>query len=124
MPDAVTFRPASAADVQAFLGGPPPARLRGYVAILDGEVVGLGGVYYHAGTPVAFSDIKPPLRKHRKALAKGCRILMDFIREMNVPVYALANQEEPTASYLLCKLGFKPTGQVTPLGEYLVKEPD
>ncbi len=123
MTSEVEFHEATAADVLEFFGGYPPARMRGYVARLGGKVVAVGGIYYHAGTPVAFSDLKPEIRKHKKALAKGCRILMKFIEELNVPVYALASQSEPTAPYLLAKLGFKPTGMFTEIGEYLVKEP-
>lgn len=123
MTNDVEFRRATSEDVFEFFGGYPPARMRGFVGVLDGKVVAVGGVYYHAGSLVAFSDLKPEIRKHKKALAKGCRMLVKFFEELNVPVYALASQSEPTAPYLLAKLGFKPTGQVTSLGEYLVREP-
>lgn len=123
MTSKVTFRPATAADVLAFLHKLPPARMKGYAAVLDGEVIAIGGIYYHDGYPVAFSDITDAFRKQRKALAKGVRMLQEFIEEQNVPVYALADQHEPTAPYLLAKLGFKPTGSLSPIGEYLVKEP-
>lgn len=120
----VEFRVATLADAQAFFGTYPPARFRGFVAVMDSTVVGIGGVYYHGGRMVAFSDLKPEIRKHKKVIAKGCRILCKFFEELNMPVYALANENEPTAPYLLAKLGFKPTGQVTPLGEYLVRIPE
>lgn len=123
MTSEVVFRVATLEDAKQFFDGYPPVRLRGFVAELNGEVIGIGGVYYHGGVPVAFSDLKPEIRKHKKILAKGCRILCKFFEELNVPVYALANQSEPTAPYLLAKLGFKPTGQVTDVGEYLVKVP-
>lgn len=118
------FRVATLADALEFFGGYPPARFRGFVAVMDGAVVGIGGVYYHGGVMVAFSDLKPEIRKHKKIIAKGCRLLCKFFEELNMPVYALANENEPTAPYLLAKLGFKPTGQVTDIGEYLVKVPD
>lgn len=124
MTNDVEFRVATLADALEFFGGYPPARFRGFVAVLNGAVVGIGGVYYHGGAMVAFSDLKPEIRKHKKIIAKGCRILCKFFEELNMPVYALANAHEPTAPRLLAKLGFRPTGQVTDAGEYLVKVPE
>lgn len=87
----------------------------------DDEIVGIGGVYYIDGVPVAFSDMKPTLRPHKKSQAKACRILMQLLDKIGAPVYAVACPAEPTAPYLLAKLGFKPTGVFGPQGETLVR---
>lgn len=121
--DEIVFKRAGTKDVEAFYGKPPVVRMRGFVATAEGHPVMLGGILYHQGTMVLFSELKPEARKCKKAIAKGIRILMGFIEGLTVPIYAFANPDEPTAPYLLCKLGFKPTGVLTPQGEYLVREP-
>lgn len=119
----VAFRRATAADVLAFYGHPPVVRMRGIVAEQDGRAVMLGGVYYHDGIPVVFSELKPEARKCRKAIARGVRIVMDFAEGLHPLLYAIPNMQEPTSVGLLCRLGFRPTGVVTSKGEYFVREP-
>lgn len=116
-----TFRRATAQDALVFYGKTPPMSFRGFVAELDGEVIGIGGIYYNEGVPVAFTDLGEPMRKHKKAIAKACRMLTRFFDQTGGKVYAVACPKEPTAPYLLAKLGFKPTGLFGPLGETLVR---
>lgn len=116
-----TFRQATPTDAVAFYGAPAKMSFRGFVAELDGEVVGIGGVYYDNGVPIAFSEMRPPMRKYKKAMAKACRILTRFFDQLGGRVYAVACSTEPTAPYLLAKLGFKPTGLFGPHGETLVR---
>jgi hypothetical protein len=123
MTSKVEFRQATLEDAFKFYKSYPPARFRGFVAEKDGEILMVGGVYYVKGYPVAFSDLSDAVRKDRKTIAKGIRLLCEFYDSMKTPVYALASQCEQTAPYLLAKLGFKPTGKVTCIGEYLVREP-
>ena len=117
----VTFRRANAEDALAFFGRSPPFSFRGWVAEQDGQVTAIGGLYYEDGRPVAFSDMGATFRKSRKDIAKGCRILMQMIDKIKGPVYAVANPNEPTANYLLAKLGWKPTGRFTDVGELMVR---
>jgi len=119
----ITFRTATAADAMAYYGGPPPYSFKGFVAELDGETVGIGGVGYQNNMPIAFSEFKETMRPHKKAIAKACRMLTKFFDELRVPVYAVACDTEPTAGYLLAKLGFKPIGLYGPAGETLMREP-
>lgn len=95
--------------------------LRGYVAELGGELVGLGGLYYENGIPVAFSYIRDALRRRKKDVVKGCRILLAMVNAQKGPVYAVADPEEPTSAALLAKLGWEPTGRICPLGDLLVR---
>jgi len=121
MSSSVTFRHATTADAKAYYGISAPFSFRGYVAELEGELVGIGGIYYQAGVPVAFSEMRPAMRAHRKAIAKACRMLTQFFNQLGGPVYAVACPTEPTAPYLLAKLGFKPTGVFGDRGETLVR---
>lgn len=118
----VNIRPATAEDARTFYGGAPKMSFRGFVAELDGELVGLGGVYYQNGVPIAFTEIRPAMRPYRKAIAKGCRMIVKLLDDLRGPVYAVACSTEPTAPYLLAKLGFKPTGLFGPHGETLVRD--
>lgn len=117
MRNSPVIRPATAADAAAFYGTERPMKsMRGFVAELDGEVVGIGGVYFDHGYLVAFSEMKEALRPYKKAIVKGARMIMSAIIDRGVPVFALANQGEPTAAGLLKALGFK-FFQHTPQGD-------
>ena len=115
------IRQATQADAVAFYGEPAKMSFRGFVAELDGEVVGIGGVYYDNGVAIAFSEMRPPMRKHKKAMAKACRMLTRFFDQLGGKVYAVACPTEPTAPQLLKKLGFVPTGLFGRHGETLVR---
>jgi hypothetical protein len=121
MPSEVIFRRATQADAERFYSGPPRMSLRGWVAEKNGEIVGIGGVYYANGVPIAFSEITDAFRENKKDVAKGCRILMELISKTRGPVYAVANPDEPTAARLLARLGWEPTGRDSELGEWLVR---
>jgi hypothetical protein len=117
----IEFRTATPKDVTEYYGGLPAFSFKGMVAVEDGEVIGVGGVYRYAGVPLIFSERKGQMRKHLKARAKAVRILISFAESLGPVVYAVPDPIEPTAPYLLAKLGFKPTGKMTEFGELLVR---
>jgi hypothetical protein len=121
MPSDVTYRPATAADAEAYYGRNPGLTFRGYVAVKGDEVLGICGVNYTNGMRVAFSEFKEALRSDRRALAKGVKMTMKLVNQIKGPVYAVADDEEPTAAKLLAKLGWVPTGVHGPHGETLVR---
>lgn len=118
----IHFRPARTEDVVAYYGHLPGFRMRGVVATEDGKPVGLSGVFYLGAHPIAFSEMKPEVRSRRKDIARGVRITMDFIDTLGIGTYAVPNPTEPNATYLLVKLGYKPTGSFCDLGEYFFRE--
>ncbi len=106
---APVFRPATAADLIAFYGRPPPASVRALVAILDGRPVGVAGIKYERGADggkllVAFSDMGPELRAYPVAVMRAARRTMALLRGR--PVIALASPAEPNAPAFLARLGF------------------
>ena len=115
------LRSATYKDAVSFYGGTPPFSFKGFAAELDGEVVALGGVYYQAGAAIAFSDLKPAIRKHKRFMVMACKMLVNMFDELDTPVFAVASSNEPTAPYLLIRLGFKPTGVFGPNGETMVR---
>jgi len=114
------IRTATAKDAHDFYGKPPSNSFKGFVAVKSGRVIGIGGVFYTKTGLIAFSDMKPEMRQHKKAIVKGCRMIMDMVKNAEVPVYAVANDNEPTANNLLERLGFVNTGVKNELGDTLV----
>lgn len=121
MSSSVLIRQATARDARAFYGRDPIYSFRGYAAELNGDIVGLGGVYFEDGKPVVFSEIRDAMRPHKKAIAKATRMLMRMLDDLGRSAYAFACPEEPTSGCLLAKLGFKPTGMAGPCGDILVR---
>lgn len=118
----IEFRQATADDATLFYGHAPKMTMRGFVIVLDGTPVAIFGIYFEHQQAIAFSEMKPALRPYKKALVKACRMFQQLVAGLHRPVYAVADQNEPTAPYLLIKLGFRPTGIVGPQGEVLMME--
>jgi len=114
------LRTATAKDAFNFYGKPPTNSFKGIVAVEGDKVIGIGGLFYTKSGLVAFSDMKPEMRQYKKAMVKGCRMIMNMVKNAEVPVYAVANNMEPTAKNLLERLGFVNTGVGNELGETLV----
>lgn len=97
-------REAARKDIQTLIGRDPPHTCRAWVAVLDGEVVGLAGYYLPGGPPIVFSQITDGLRPHRKFIV---RIARDFMAMMPSPILAVASRKEPTSERFLKWLGFE-----------------
>lgn len=118
--DKVTFVPATPDLVREYYGGPPPYSFKGYVALLDGKPIGIGGVFFH-GHPVAFSEMKDEMRPRLKDKARAVRVLERLIESYRCPVFAVA--AEPTSIALLTKLGFALTDQRAAAGPVMQRVP-
>jgi hypothetical protein len=118
----LTFHEATAEYAAAYYGGQPPFTFRGYVAVLDDKPVGVGGIFWHGHTPIAFSEMKEEMQPRTKDKARAARKLEGFINAYKVPVYAIAT--EPTSVPLLTKFGFALTGQIAPQGPVMRRDPD
>jgi len=114
------IRAATAKDAFNFYGKPPSNSFKGVVAVKEGKVIGIGGLFYTKSGLIAFSDMKPEMRQHKKLIVKGCRVIMGMVKNAETPVYAVANDQEPTAKNLLERLGFVNTGVKNELGDTLV----
>ena len=115
------FERATAETAREYYGGEPPFSFKGYVAILDGRPIGIGGVYNLGHAPFAFSEMKDEMRPRLKDKARAVRLLEDLIATYKTPVFAVAG--EPTSDGLLRKLGFERTGQMAPSGPVMVRSP-
>jgi hypothetical protein len=103
----VEFVPATREMVLAFYGVPPVYTLRGHAAILDGQVVGIGGISYQAGCLVLFTDAGPELRARRRDMVLAFRFLEEMIKPIEGPLQAIVQPGEPASERLLGRLGFQ-----------------
>lgn len=115
--DKMTIVPATPALVEAFFGKPPPYTFRGHAALIGDRVVGLGGVSFVNGMPVAFSDMTDELRARQADRARCYRFLRREFRRHVGRLFAMCSEDEPTAPRVLAGLGFKPV-----TGQLMVKE--
>lgn len=97
--------PATADVIQRFYGA-PPTRTQMAVAVVDGDrVLGVGGVYLHAGRWVMFSDMTDELRSRKRALVRAVRAVLAMTRGRSIPVVALADPQIPGSDVLLRHMG-------------------
>jgi hypothetical protein len=103
---AVEIRTATQKDAEMFYGGKPLVSMRAYVAVLDGEPIGIGGVCRQDNHMVCFSEMKPEMRKHKKDIVRGYHKIFEIVRMYNT-VFAIANRNEKNAKKLITRLGFE-----------------
>lgn len=105
-------RGATLEDVQAFYPG-MTASFRAWVCELDGEVRGIIGVALLRPVACMFSTFEEPLRpflKHPTVL-RLIKRAEAAVKASNVPVWAIAQPDEPTAPRMLERLGFSFLGE-------------
>lgn len=101
--------PATLDLVQQFAGKPPPYSFKGHAGLLDGKVVGLGGIFFRDEVPVIFAEFTPGLaRRHR---AQAFRFLEEEFDKWAGVLFAICDSGFASAPGLLDRLGFKPTAQ-------------
>lgn len=98
-------RPATAEDIRRFHGSIPYNAVA-LAGVRDGEVIGVGGVYYAAGRPVIFSGFTPG-EVSKREIVRGARIIMDMLEGRRGPVYAMQDDDE-RAARTLAHFGFTP----------------
>jgi hypothetical protein len=100
------IRRATREEVEAFYGRSVLWTMDAYVAVLNGQTIAAGGVYYENGYAVAFCDFRPEMRHYRKTIVEGARLFLELFSDRLVT--ARAEPGEPTALRFLERLGFKP----------------
>lgn len=104
----IVVRPATREDVIAFTGSCPHT-VQAFVGLLDGEPVALGGLSFIKGNVVAFCNLSDEMRKHPKTLHKAAMAVMKAALSTGYRhVFALRDENEPTAPRWLERLGFRP----------------
>jgi hypothetical protein len=102
-------REATAADIQAFYAGRPHPTLRARVVTSsDGEVLGVIGLAREGPWSKFFSEIREALRASlsRAICLRTILKSMDYVRASKLPVFAIAQADEPDSHRVLQRLGF------------------
>jgi hypothetical protein len=108
---------ATPEHVGQFFGNMCFQRLKGYAAILNGEVIGVAGIRYDGDSLILFSDMKEPARKYKKDIIRMIRLMDELLENIKYPVLAIANKNESLSEKILIKLGFEYTGLNSPDGK-------
>lgn len=119
----IIIEPATIEHAKEFYGDQHTKSFKGYAALLDGKVVGIGGLSFENETMMLFSDIKDEIRPFKDDIWKGIDILDGMIKKTNYPIVAIASSKEKNSEMLLTKLGFNPTGNSTPDGKIFWRFP-
>ena len=90
-----------------FYGKPPPSLIRGYAGLIDGRVVGVGGVVFMGDYWLAFCDLKDEARGNLRVICKtAVKVRAMIATRCRLPVIAFQDSSEPTAPGFLKHMGF------------------
>jgi hypothetical protein len=112
----VKLRAATRADLQRFYPGSEKVlpTMNALVGLVDGRIVGIGGVTRVAGKRTAFCDVAPEGRCYKLAIARAAKRIMadEAVRAAAGSgrriIHATINPEETGAERWLMSLGFRP----------------
>lgn len=104
------IRPSQPGDYETITGEPLPFRSRALTALVDGKIVGMGGLaYLKDGTIAAFTEITDEARKYPILIHKtGLKAMQEARRTGVKRVVAIADDDIGQACKWLSRLGFKP----------------
>ncbi len=117
----IIFKPATMAYAKEFYGDQYTKSFKGYVALLDGKAIGVGGISFQNETMVLFSDIKKKMRPFKRDIVRGVYILGGMVKDVRYPIFAVADKKELAAERLLTKLGFVFSGHLNPDGSKIFR---
>lgn len=106
----VELRPATAADLASFLPDATPYRVQAIAGILEGEVIGIGGLIYRPDGVWAAIALSEEARRYKVAMQRAARMTLAMAIAAGVTcVFAKAEAGRAGASEWLLRLGFRPT---------------
>lgn len=100
------IRAATKDDLIEMVGQTFPENIRAVTAEHDGELLAIAGIRM-SNPKVIFSDIKPEVKKHPRVVVQLIHKVQAMMEDYNTEIYAIANENEPTAPGLLNHMGFK-----------------
>ncbi|MES2671623.1 MAG: hypothetical protein V4673_14565 [Pseudomonadota bacterium] len=106
----VEYRPTVAEDLAVAVDQVLPHRIQATTVVIDGRVMGFGGIgFLPDGTVVAFVFSVPEAKNFPVAFHRAGLKTMDMIRRMGLHrVVAEATKDNPAAERWLVRLGFEP----------------
>lgn len=108
----VELRPTIAEDLPAIVGEPLPVRIQAITALIDGAVVGIGGIGFPPDCiPIAFVQTVPDVKAipgAGVALHRAGLVAMAMIRKSKLhQVMATTDADNPVNQHWLERLGFR-----------------
>jgi hypothetical protein len=103
----VIIRPGNGQDFYDVYGHAPARNMRLYAAELKGKTIAVGGLYYFPEQIIAFTKIKEGYENQKVGLAKGCLKMIELLRKVNTPVFAIADPTIPGSNETLLRCGFE-----------------
>lgn len=106
-----TIRPATQEDLDRFYGkGKFGLTTTAMVGLVNGRIVGCGGIVFSGGRVIAFCDFKRAARRYKVSIVKAARDVIARARANGIRVmYADLDPKEPGADRWVRSLGFEPT---------------
>jgi hypothetical protein len=109
MASKVVLSYATQSDVEEYYGKPSLYSCRAVIARIDGEPVGLGGVYRVNATMVVFTDIKEAMLPYKKDIIRASRMVLAIIARYTT-VVSYPDPAIKTADTFGNHFGFMDTG--------------
>lgn len=86
--------------------GPLPRGARTIVGVLEGEPIGLVGIYPERGRMIMFATLTPKAKSYPQGILRGARRLLEQVAHLEAPICAYADPEIEGSERLLEHLGF------------------
>lgn len=102
----VNIRVATDEDIVKFYGKRPSHSMRAIVGELDGEIIGIAGIFFNGVCIVVFSEILPAARAYPFGIYKVARRIKDMLVQKSLPAVAIADPKVEGSCALLEHLGF------------------
>lgn len=93
-------------DFQAFYGRDLPYTAKGWVAELDGKIIGIGGFALLGMPALAFSDMTEEMKAFPITIMRESKRIMAELAKTRSSAYCLASKEFPNSAQFLERLGW------------------
>jgi hypothetical protein len=98
--------PLTQSLAESFYGARPMKTIQGIAAVRGNQVLGLAGFYRNDTKIIVFTELNEEIRKDRRTLVKGIRLIRRMIKNYRFPVYSYADPCIQNADILLLHVGF------------------
>jgi len=99
------LRPIKRQDIVDMYGENLPMTVRGWAAVLDGEVIGIAGVAFTKPLQ-CFSFLDERMKDYPRKIIEAVKLVRELLETIQLPVYATPDEDEGTADTFLKHVGF------------------
>lgn len=100
------LRPIKRQDIVDMYGENLSVSVRGWAAVLDGEVIGIAGVAFSKPLQ-CFSFLDERMKDYPRKIIEAVKLVRELLASISLPVYATPDEDEKdTADTFLKHVGF------------------